>query len=57
MSAHGHEVVVQLLLEKNTDVHAQEGCMTVHSRLLAGGHEAVIWLLPDNYADVNMLEW
>ncbi|PVH91713.1 hypothetical protein DM02DRAFT_576716, partial [Periconia macrospinosa] len=45
----GHEPIVRLLLEKDTDVDAQEALYTASSR----GHEPIVKLLLEKGADVN----
>ena len=49
VSAGGHKALIQLLLEKNVDVHLQGGEYgNVLQAASAGGHEAVIWLLQES---------
>ncbi|OXV09429.1 hypothetical protein Egran_02808, partial [Elaphomyces granulatus] len=50
----GHEIVVQLLLDKQADVNAQGGrCGTALQAASVGGHIKVLQMLLDKQADVN----
>ena len=52
--AGGHEAIIWLLLDKDTDINTQGGPFSSTLQVASdGGHEAAIQLLLDKDADVN----
>ena len=53
-SAHSHEAVIQLLLEKDMDANMHGGHYSSMLQMVSvSGHKAVIWLLLEKDMDIN----